>query len=91
MPRPATGRPRLDGRKILNGIVWKFRTGVAWRDVPERYGRWAALHIRFRCWADDGTFDQTLRAAQAQAGAAGGIDRPVSVDSTVVRAHRCGM
>ncbi|MBA8953794.1 transposase [Actinomadura namibiensis] len=32
------GRPRADDRRVLNGIVWKFRAGAAWRDVPERYG-----------------------------------------------------
>ncbi|MCT4352172.1 transposase [Streptomyces sp. Je 1-79] len=48
----------------------KFRTGTAWRDVPERYGPWATLHTRFRRWAADGTFDRTLRAAQAKADAA---------------------
>ncbi|WP_145797010.1 transposase [Kitasatospora atroaurantiaca] len=34
LPKSSTGRPRLDDRTVLNGIVWKFRTGVAWRDVP---------------------------------------------------------
>ncbi|MCX5010965.1 transposase [Streptomyces sp. NBC_00555] len=34
LPRPVFGRPRLNDRTVLNGIVWKFRTGVAWRDVP---------------------------------------------------------
>lgn len=88
LPRPGTGRPRLDDRTVLNGIVWKFRTGVAWRDVPPRYGSWATLHTRFRRWAEDGTFDRMLRAAQAKADAAGDIDWLVSVDSTVVRAHQ---
>ncbi|NEW72675.1 transposase [Streptomyces rapamycinicus] len=60
---------------------------VAWRDVPERYGPWATLHTRFRRWAKDGTFEQMLREAQAQADAAGDIDWLVSVDSTIVRAH----
>ncbi|AYN43337.1 transposase [Streptomyces dangxiongensis] len=60
LPRPALGRPRLDDRTVLNGIVWKFRTGVAWRDVPERYGSWASLHTRFRRWAADGTFERML-------------------------------
>ncbi|MEU0100340.1 transposase [Streptomyces sp. NPDC006267] len=49
------GRPQLDDRRMLNGIMWKFRAGVAWRDVPERYGSWASLHTRFRRWAADGT------------------------------------
>ncbi|WP_267241494.1 IS5 family transposase [Streptomyces sp. PR69] len=50
LPRPALGRPRLDDRMVLNGIVWKFRTGVPWRDVPKQYGPWATLHTRFRRW-----------------------------------------
>ncbi|MFF8709156.1 IS5 family transposase [Streptomyces albidoflavus] len=90
LPESSRGRKRLDDRRVLNGIVWKFRTGTAWRDVPERYGPWATLHTRFRRWAADGTFDRMLRAAQAKADAAGDIEWLVSVDSTVVRAHQHG-
>ncbi|MFB4197068.1 IS5 family transposase [Streptomyces carpaticus] len=88
LPESLRGRKRLDDRRVLNGIVWKFRTGTAWRDVPDRYGPWATLHTRFRRWAADGTFDRMLRAAQARADAAGDIEWLVSVDSTVVRAHQ---
>jgi transposase len=88
LPRSGRGRRRLDDRTVLNGIVWKFRTGTAWRDVPERYGSWATLHTRFRRWARDGTFERMLRAAQARADAAGDIEWLVSVDSTIVRAHQ---
>jgi transposase len=82
------GRPRSDDRLVLNGIVWKLRTGSAWRDVPERYGSWQTLYTRFRRWALDGTFSRMLRAVQAHKDAAGDIDWLVSVDSTVVRAHQ---
>ncbi len=78
----------MGDRTVLNGIVWKFRTGVAWWDVPERYGSWTTLHTRFRRWAKDGTFKQMLQAAQAKADAAGDIDWLASVDSTIVRAHQ---
>lgn len=88
LPESLRGRKRLDDRTILNGIVWKFRAGVAWRDVPERYGPWATLHTRFRRWAKDGTFTRMLQAAQARADAADDIDWLVSVDSTIVRAHQ---
>ncbi|MFI0928356.1 IS5 family transposase [Streptomyces sp. NPDC021012] len=88
LPVSLRGRKRRDDRRVLNGIVWKFRTGTAWRDVPDRYGPWATLHTRFRRWAADGTFDRMLRTAQAKADAAGDIDWLVSVDSTVVRAHQ---
>ncbi|WP_374116253.1 IS5 family transposase [Streptomyces sp. CoH27] len=88
LPASLRGRKRLDDRRVLNGIVWKFRTGTAWRDVPERYGPWATLHTRFRRWAADGTFERMLKAAQAQADAVGDVDWLVSVDSTIVRAHQ---
>ncbi|KOY55288.1 transposase [Streptomyces sp. XY332] len=88
LPRPVLGRPRLDDRMVLNGIVRKSRTGVPWRDVPERCGPRTSIHTRFRRWAADGTFDRILRAAQAKADAASDIDWLVSVDSTIVRAHQ---
>ncbi|GAB2949673.1 hypothetical protein GCM10027028_59970 [Streptomyces sundarbansensis] len=44
LPDSLRGRKRLDDRRVLNGIVWEFRTGTAWWDVPERYGPWATLH-----------------------------------------------
>ncbi|GAA4077026.1 hypothetical protein GCM10022214_38310 [Actinomadura miaoliensis] len=68
--------------------MFKFRSGVAWRDVPDRYGSWRSLHTRFRRWAADGTFTRMLQAAQARADAAGDIGWLVSVDSTIVRAHQ---
>jgi len=88
LPRQRMGRPRADDRRVLNGIVFRFRSGVAWRDVPERYGSRRSLHTRFRRWAADGTFTRMLQAAQARADAAGDIDWLVAVDSTIVRAHR---
>ncbi|WP_438302341.1 transposase (plasmid) [Streptomyces sp. HUAS TT11] len=51
------GRGRLGDRTVLDGIVWKFRTGTAWRDVPQRYGPWAVLHACFRRWALEGAFE----------------------------------
>uniref|UniRef100_UPI00167E6B82 transposase n=1 Tax=Streptomyces mirabilis TaxID=68239 RepID=UPI00167E6B82 len=48
--RPASGTRSASGSTgyVLNRIVWKFRTGTAWRDVPQRFGPWATLHTRFR-------------------------------------------
>lgn len=88
LPQTETGRPRRDDRVVLNGIVWKLRTGSAWRDVPERYGSWRTLYTRFRRWALDGTFTRMLEAVQAQKDAAGDVDWLVSVDSTITRAHQ---
>ncbi|GGZ04972.1 transposase [Streptomyces avidinii] len=88
LPRPAPGRPRLDDRTVLNGIVWKFRTGVAWRDGLSDTGRGPASIPVSAGGQRTGLFDRMLRAAQARADAAGDIEWLVSVDSTVVRAHQ---
>ncbi|MEU0342956.1 transposase [Streptomyces bobili] len=39
IPRAATGRPRVSDRQVVNGMVYKIRTGISWHDLPERYGR----------------------------------------------------
>ena len=89
LPSTVTGgRPREDDRRVMNGIVWKIRSGAPWRDVPARYGWWKPIYTRFRRWALDGTFARMLAGAQADADAAGDIDWLVSVDSTIVRAHQ---
>ncbi|SLM02649.1 transposase [Actinoplanes sp. SE50/110] len=82
------GRPREDDRRVLNGIVWKIRSGAPWRDVPARYGSWKSIYTRFRRWALNGTFTKMLTAAHAAADANADIDWLVSVDSTIVRAHQ---
>ncbi len=65
------GRPREDDRRVLNGIVWKIRSGAPWRDVPARYGSWKSIYTRFRRWALDGTFTRMLAGVHADADAAG--------------------
>ncbi|WP_189908730.1 transposase [Streptomyces capillispiralis] len=78
LPVSLRGRKRLDDRRVLNGIVWKFRTGTAWRDVPDRYSPWATLHTRFRMWAV--SVDSTaVWAHQHAAGARKGGLRPRAI------------
>nr|WP_240810994.1 IS5 family transposase [Streptomyces tendae] len=51
IPRAATGRPRVEDRQVINGMVYKIRTGISWRDLPERYGPWKTVYTRFRRYA----------------------------------------
>ncbi|MEW2404449.1 IS5 family transposase [Streptomyces sp. NPDC046862] len=88
IPRAVTGRPRVEDRQVINGMVYKIRTGISWRDLPERYGPWKTVYTRFRRYALDGVFTRALQQIQAQADAAGDIDWLVQIDSTVVRAHQ---
>lgn len=87
--RPKTGRPNTDHRVVLNGILWKIRTGAPWRDLPERYGPWQTLYSRFRRWRLAGIWDGLFAAIQRQADAAGQVDWTLHfVDGSVIRAHQ---
>lgn len=87
--KPETGRPAIDHRQILNGILWVLRTGAPWRDVPERYGKWQTVASRFYRWRQAGVWDRIFALVQEQADALGQIDWEVHyIDSTTVRAHQ---
>lgn len=71
---------------MVNGVLWRSRTGSPWRDLPESYGCWKTVYNRHRRWSADGTWARVLRELQR------GCDLAeerwvVAVDSTVVRAH----
>ncbi|MEH6372969.1 transposase [Streptomyces sp. KLMMK] len=76
-------------RKVINGILFRQRTGIPWRDLPTRFGKWKTCHDRHLRWPADGTWDRILRAVQTDADAEGETDwSMVSVDSTSCRAHQ---
>jgi transposase len=77
-----------DHRQVINGILFRVRSGVPWRDVPERYGPWKTLYKRFARWEADGTWARIEAVLQTDADAAGELDRNAHADSTVVRAHQ---
>ncbi|MFF9527677.1 IS5 family transposase [Streptomyces achromogenes] len=77
-----------DHRQVIDGILHRVRTGVQWRDLPERFGPWKTVYERHRLWSADGTWERLLQQVQAEADAAGEIDWDIAVDSTVVRAHQ---
>ncbi len=87
--RPATGRPAKDHRTVVNAILWRLRTGVPWRDLPERYGPWQTVYSRFRRWQQAGVWERVLAALQADGDVAGALDWTLHfVDGTTVRAHQ---
>ena len=88
---PENGRPGgrwKDHRTVLNGILWKLRTGAPWRDLPERYGPWQTCYDRLVKWRRDGTWERLLADVQMKSDAVGEVEWVVSVDSTVARAHQ---
>jgi transposase len=84
------GRPWNDHRLTLEGIIWRFRTGSPWRDLPEQFGAWQSVAERHLRWSTDGTYTRIFAAI------ANDIDDTdadlaellLSVDSTSVRVHQ---
>jgi transposase len=75
-------------RDQFEGVIWRFRTGSQWREMPERFGAWQTVYNRFMRWRDAGVFQALLEEAIAEAARRDEIDMSlVSVDSTTARAH----
>ena len=87
--KPAEGRPNLDHRPILNGMLWRLKAGAPWRELPERYGNWQTVYSRFRRWRLAGIWDRLFEAVRREADAAGQMDWTLHfVDGSVIRAHQ---
>ena len=87
--KPKTGRPAHDHRTIINGIVWRLRTGAPWHDLPERDGPWRTVASRVYRWQQAGLWSQLLAAVQAQTDAHGQLHGDVHyLDGTMLRAHQ---
>ena len=77
------GRPSKNNRIMLNGMIWIARSGVPWRDLPERYGPWESVYSRFRKWIDDGILDNIFRILSLDAEL-----EELSIDSSIIQAHQ---
>ena len=83
--RPGTvGRSsELGNRLFVEAVIWKFRSGAPWRDLPERFGDWKNTHKRFSRWAASGVWESLFKTL---------ADDPdneyAMIDATIVRAHQ---
>ncbi|GAB2985551.1 hypothetical protein GCM10027184_41900 [Saccharothrix stipae] len=78
----------MDDRRLINGMPFKAKTGIAWRDLPERYGPWKTVYNRFWRWSRNGTLTALVAKVRVIAEAIDELDREVAVDSGIVRAHQ---
>jgi transposase len=62
LPNKPRGVPRVDDRRVLNGIFWVLRSGSPWRDLPGRYGPYTTCYNRFRRWTKAGVWDRIMDA-----------------------------
>jgi transposase len=83
----AKGHPSVDDRRVINGMLYKAKTGVAWRDLPERYGRGNGLQPVLAVVAQR-HFGHARREGRCRRRGRGRTRSEVSVDSMIVRAHQ---
>jgi transposase len=79
----AAGVPRVNDRRVLNGIFWILRSGAPWRDLPENYGPYTTCYNRFVRWRRAGIWRriiETLVAAHDEA--------VQMIDTSIVRVHQ---
>ena len=87
LPGKATdpGRTGFDNRKTVEGILWIARAGAPWRARPPYFGKWSAIHQRFRRWVKGGVFARLLDTRHED------LDlRIVMVDGTFAKVHQHG-
>jgi transposase len=65
LPNKPRRVPRVDDHRVLNGILWRFRTGSPWAEIPERYGPPTTCYNRFVRWRKAGVWDRLLEAVSA--------------------------
>ncbi|MCY4327522.1 MAG: transposase [Rhodobacteraceae bacterium] len=56
------GCTAVDNRLCLEGVLWRFRTGTPWRDLPPHFGRWNSVFKRFRRWTKANLCERIVKA-----------------------------
>ncbi|WHZ21351.1 MAG: Mobile element protein [Nitrospira sp.] len=77
------GRPAADNRLFVEAVLYRYRAGIPWRDLPERFGDWKNAHRRFSRWAERGVWERVFRQLSRDAD-----NEYAMIDSTIVRAHQ---
>lgn len=78
------GRPRVDDRRVLSGIIFVNRNGLRWRDAPREYGPAKTLYNRWKRWSDKGVFIAMMDGLSAK----GTERKTIMIDGTYLKAHR---
>jgi transposase len=84
LPHGKPGKPRVDDRRVISGILHVLKTGCRWRDVPAEYGPPTTVYNRYHRWAQRGIWQRVFERVAA----AGSVPEELSLDSSHVKAHR---
>jgi len=85
LPNKPRGIPRVNDRRVLNGIFWVLRSGAPWRDLPGNYGPYTTCYNRFVHWRGAGVWDRIMDGLSVAHDA--GVQM---IDTSIVRVHQHG-
>ncbi len=77
------GVTAADNRLFVEAVLYRYRAGIPWRDLPERFGDWKNVHRRFSRWTQCGVWKRLFQHLAAEAD-----NEYAMIDSTIVRAHQ---
>ena len=77
------GVTAADNRLFVEAVLYRYRAGVPWRDLPERFGDWKNVHRRHSRWAKSAVWHRVFLHLAADAD-----NEYAMIDSTIVRAHQ---
>ena len=84
LPHGQPGKPRVDDRRVISGILHVLKTGCRWRDAPSAYGPPTTVYNRFNRWSQRGVWRRLFERLAAS----GDMPSELMLDSTHVKAHR---
>ena len=82
-PRRSCRRKRTRNRLFVDAVLYRYRAGIPWRDLPEGFGDPIKIHTRFSRWARSGVWERLFQHLAADAD-----NEYAMIDSTIVRAHQ---
>lgn len=77
------GGTASDNRLFVEAVLYRYRAGIPWRDLPERFGDWKVTHKRLRRWCESGVFERIFKALSEDRD-----NEYMMLDSTIIRAHQ---
>ena len=77
------GAPAKDNRLFVDAVLYRYRTGIPWRELPERFGDFRVVHLRHVRWSQRGVWERVLQALAQDAD-----NEYAMIDATIVRAHQ---
>lgn len=72
-----------DNRLFVDAVLYRYRAGIPWRDLPERFGDFRVVHLRHSRWSKSGVWERIFKTLSQDPD-----NEYVMIDSTIVRAHQ---